>query len=226
MVNLDEWRIDMPENQTVVDEDDEKETPELVEASEDLELKSEPDGMEFIAEQFNLLNRRIENLEGEFSGKLKYDRHKERIIDNLHKELQEYRNDLIRNLMQPVIMDVIRVIEDMKKLIVHHESKETSELNPEKLLKLLQSFPGDLEDLLFKLRVEPFQDDGAPFNPSRQKAARTIETDDKARDKTICRSVRNGYEWDGKVLLPELVEVYTYKAQDAEVAKEKNEENE
>ena len=50
------------------------------------------------------------------------------------------------------------------------------------------------------------------FNPSQQKAVKVLNIDDKSKDKTIAQSLHSGYEWDGKVLRKEMVEVYVYKA--------------
>ncbi len=60
--------------------------------------------------QLNSIQGHLDRLEKEFQSKFKYDQHKEKIIDNLHKEVQEYKADLIKRLLQPIIMDIIYVI--------------------------------------------------------------------------------------------------------------------
>jgi len=37
-----------------------------------------------------------------------------------------------------------------------------------------------------------------------------IETDDPAKDKTIAQRLRPGYEWDGKVIRPEMISAFIY----------------
>jgi len=43
----------------------------------------------------DLLVTKLYTLQAEFQSKLKYDQHKDKIIDDLHRELQEYKSDLI-----------------------------------------------------------------------------------------------------------------------------------
>jgi molecular chaperone GrpE len=156
------------------------------------------------------LMEQLNNLQAEFQGKLKYDQHKEKIIDNLHTELQEHKNDLIKKLLQPMIMDVIHAIDDFNKLTSHYNQKEPADIDPQKLIKLMASIPEDLEHLLYRQGVESFSGSEPIFNPSRQRAVKTLPTSEPSKDKTIAQSLRNGYEWEGKVLRPEMVEVYVY----------------
>lgn len=133
-------------------------------------------------------------LEREFQSKLQYDKHKEKIIDTLHRELQDYKNDVIKKTIQQVIMDIIHTVEDMKKLINHYQAEQPVNLDPIKLLKLMSEFPSDLEDLLYKQRVEPFCCNETDFNPSCQKAVRTLKTNEKSKDKKVARSIRTMQE--------------------------------
>ena len=157
-------------------------------------------------------------LHTEFQGKLKYDQHKEKIIDNLHNELQEHKNDLLKRLLQPMMMDVIQTIDDVNKLIHHYRQKEAAKIEPQKLLELMESIPDDLEHLLYRQGVESFQCLEPVFNPIRQRAIKTVPTSDQAKDKMIIQSLRNGYEWEGKILRPEMVEVYVYSDSKAEAS--------
>ncbi|OAD23250.1 GrpE nucleotide exchange factor [Candidatus Thiomargarita nelsonii] len=158
-----------------------------------------------------LLVTKLDTLQTEFESKLKYDQHKDKIIDDLHSELQEYKSDLIKKLLQPMIMDVIHAIDDFNKLTRHYTQKE--DIDPQKLLKLIASIPKDLEHLLYRQGVESFQCSEPVFNPSRQRVLKTLPTPEPSKDKTIAQSLRQGYEWEGKVLRPEMVEVYVAEEQ-------------
>jgi molecular chaperone GrpE len=157
------------------------------------------------------IEEQLNALQIDFQSKIKYDEHKEKIIDNLHSELQAYKNDLIKKLLQPMIMDVIHTIDDVNKLINHYQEPSQTDLDPQKLLKLMESIPDDLEHLLYRQGVETFQCSETEFNPNRQRAIKTKPTSEPDKDKTIVQSLRNGYEWEGKVLRPEMVEVYVFK---------------
>lgn len=174
-------------------------------------LDSLRDSFDSFSNLFNVALERLDQLKEEFQVKLKYDAHKEKIIDSLHRELQEYKSDLHKKLLQPVILDVIHIIDDLNKLVNNYRAKDKSELEPAKLLDLLESFSSDLEDLLYKQGVEAFNRHDPSFNPSCQRILKTLETEDKSKEKTVAQRIRKGYEWDGKVLRPETVSVYVYK---------------
>lgn len=154
------------------------------------------------------LQEQLNSLQTEFQSKLKYDQHKDKIIDNLHSQLQEYKDNLIKKLLQPMIMDVIHTIDDFNKLISHYQQQEPSHIDSQKLIKLMESVPDELEHLLYRQGVEIFNESETVFNPSRQKVVKTVPTSESAKDKTIAQSVRKGYEWEGQVLRKEMVEVY------------------
>ena len=165
-----------------------------------------------LLEKMEILQLNMGNLEKDFQGKLKYDQHKEKIIDNLHRELQDYKNDIHKRLLQPMILDMIHLIDDIRKLSGHYRKKEVSEVGPGRLLKDLESIPSDLEDILYRQGVEPFICSGDIFNPAKQRVMKTIETSDQMEDKLIHERLRPGYEWEEKVIRPEMVVVKTYRS--------------
>ncbi len=167
-------------------------------------------------EGFDRMTRKLDALHDEFSKKLKIDAYKDKLIDNLHRELQAYKNDLIKKHVQSMVMDIIKVIDDIRKLSDHYLSMPPEDLEPEKLLELLHRVPDDLEDLFYYQGVKPFACKGAEFDPTRQRVLKRVETDDPALDKTVAESLRPGYEWDEKVIRPEFVAVYLYKEPSAE----------
>lgn len=166
---------------------------------------------EAIIGKVNDLQATLNRLEKEFQGKFRYDQHKEQIIDTLHAELQDHRTDFLKKIRVPIIMDIIHMMDDIKKIIRYYRDPTTPEVSAEKLLGMFDSFYDDLEEILYRQMVEPFRDLDIEFNPSRQKATRTVVTDEKSKNKTVSRSLRDGFDWEGKILRPELVEVNVYK---------------
>lgn len=160
---------------------------------------------------------RIENqmaqLRAEFEGKLKYDAHKNAIIDKLHQDLQEYKSDFLKKYLQSIIMDIIQIIDNIRKLVDHYEQQEVPNIDPRKILDILKGIPSDLEDLFFRQGVKPYTCDGDGFDPSRQRVLKTLTTRDQEKDKTVAESLRPGYEWEGQVIRPEMVAAYVYKDQ-------------
>lgn len=149
-----------------------------------------------------------QSLNAEFMAKLKYDQHKESLIDRLHKEVQEYKQDLVKSTMMPVINDLIMVIDGIQKLTENHRSSEQP-VDPEKILKQMEMITGDIEEVLYRQGVEPYESLEDTFNPLKQKVHSTEMTLDAEKEKKIARRYRKGYEWDGKNIRKEFVSVFT-----------------
>ena len=160
------------------------------------------------------IRTQLEHLHEEFQSKLKYDAHKDRMIDKLHKELQDYKGDILKKYLKSVIMDIIQTIDNTRKLTDHYGSQDSSEIDPAKLLSLLESIPSDLEDLFYRQGINTYTCEGDTFDAVRQKVLKTYETSDKSKDRTVAENLRPGYEWEDKVIRPEMVAVYMYKNED------------
>jgi molecular chaperone GrpE (heat shock protein) len=152
----------------------------------------------------------MEELAQAFDTKLKYDEHKNKIIDDLHQSLQQHREGLLKKYLHRIVMDVIKVVDDMRKLTAHYNQQPHSEETSVKLLKYIEHIAGDLEDMFSWEGVVPFTCDGDAIDPARQRVLNKIKTDDPEKDKTIAERLRPGYEWDGKIIRPEMVSVYIY----------------
>ncbi|MCB0634174.1 MAG: nucleotide exchange factor GrpE [Saprospiraceae bacterium] len=166
--------------------------------------------LEELREQLELLENKMDLIKEEFQSKLKYDKHKEKIIDNLHSELQTYKNDLIGKLLRPVFMDVIEVVDDIRRLAKDMKLKGEED-NTEKLWKFFTAIPDDLEDLLYKHGVEVVHNQEDSFDPTSQKAVKILPTDDDTLNKKVSERLKNGYRWEGKLLRHEIVNVWQYK---------------
>lgn len=157
------------------------------------------------------IEREMAQIRSEFESKLKYDAHKNAIIDKLHEDLQDYKSDFLKKYVQSIIMDIIQIIDNIRKLVDHYQQQAPSEIDPRKILDLLKGIPSDLEDLFFRQGVKPFTVEGNGFDPGRQRVLKTLTTDDKKKDKTVAESLRPGYEWEGQVIRPEMVAAYVFK---------------
>lgn len=176
--------------------------------------------------KLDALGNRLENIESEFQSKIKYDQHKEKIIDDLHRELQEYKNDFIKSLISPVIIDIIHTIDGIAKLVNGHKANDASELDPLKLIKQMEGIAADLEEIIFRQGVESYNSDLLEFDAKRQRIITIETTNDPSKDRTISKKVLDGYKWEGKVLRQEMVNVYVYKPDSNEPELIKNEEKE
>lgn len=160
--------------------------------------------------RLNELSVQMNDLLRQFEEKLKYDAHKEKVIDVLHSELQEYKTDLIKKYITNLVMDLIKVVDDARKMASHFKGREPEPEDQPKLIKALEDVAQDMEDVFQVQGVTPFFSDGDRFDPARQRVVRKIDTGEALRDKTVAESLAPGYEWDGKVIRREMVAVYSY----------------
>ena len=177
---------------------------------EDVESLTGETETETLQHEIDLIHRQLDELKDEFVGKLKYDAHKDKIIDKLHQELQEYKQDIVKKHILSIVLDVVKVADDIRKWLTYFRSLDVSQRDPVKLFRYLEAIPSDLEDIFYWQGVKPYSSKDGIFNPAKQRAIKKIPTDDSARDKTIAKSLRPGYEWEDKVIRQEMVAVYVY----------------
>ncbi|MDJ0857255.1 MAG: nucleotide exchange factor GrpE [Desulfobacterales bacterium] len=168
---------------------------------------------DLLIDRLENLGQQISELQREFEGKLKYDAHKDQIIDRLHSELQEYKQDILKKYVLSIVMDVVKVTDDIRKWLSYFRSLDVSQRDPRKLFRYLEAIPSDLEDVFYWHGVKPFSNEEGAFDPARQRAIKKLPTDDPAMDKSVAHSIRPGYEWESKVIRQEMVAVYVYQVE-------------
>ena len=156
------------------------------------------------------IGRRIETLAVHFEGKIKYDEHKNQIIDDLHRQLQDFRDGIIKKHLLSMITDIIKVIDDTRKFKAHYENTEQPEDASVVLLDFMGQIASDLEDIFTFQGIYPFTGVENTFDSARQRIIKKVETDNPEKNRLIAESLRPGYEWEGKVIRPEMVSIYTY----------------
>ena len=159
----------------------------------------------------------LEQLVKDFDTKLKYDVSKQEQIDKLYDKNQEYEKGILDKFKKSLVLAVIGQIDAIQKTISHFGNQEFSEENYRKLLGNYNEIATDLQDSLAQsFDVTAFGcEENASFDAKRQKALKTVPTEDKMKHKTISKSLRQGYEivnTDGTTTLLrlEMVEVYVH----------------
>lgn len=201
------------EKQEILQEDEPHVDPPPVEATSHASVDDNiPPGhatteTTWVGENVQLLLTEISQLRQDFDTKVKYDDSKERLITNLHKELQFYREGLHFRVLKPLFIDLISLYNDMDTLIHSLQQELTADTPHVRHLALFQS---TIEEILHRNGADLFRNEQETFVPSKQRALRTVATSDPEKDKWIARRVRPGFEYEGKLLQPELVEIYKY----------------
>ncbi|MDV2998279.1 MAG: hypothetical protein N4J56_007984 [Chroococcidiopsis sp. SAG 2025] len=171
---------------------------------------------DFIEENRILLNQMSDNLSNsisvlqrDFETKIKYDQSKDSTIDALHRELQTYREDLAFKFLRPLVLDFTRLTDQMRSLSLKYK-KRVQSVKVESFINDLDNFILDIQEAIALHGFEFFQVEDDVFDRSRQKAQKTINTDNKELDKHIVERMQVGLRYEERVVRPELVSVYRY----------------
>lgn len=157
-----------------------------------------------------LIKEELEKIRRNFETKLMYDQYKDSLLDKLHGELQEYKSDLLAKIICPILMDIIGVCDQLGKEITYFKGQSPTE--SEKVIKSLENLLVYLQEILYRQSTEPYSAEvGSIFVPGRQKAIRTLPTEDEMKNKTVAECLVPGYEFRGKQIRPEWVNVFLYK---------------
>ena len=149
-------------------------------------------------------------LRSTFEREVRTEAGRERILDRLHAELQEYKQDLLLKIQRPIFLDLIQLHDDVGKMAAARAGAESQPDVPgtDALRNLLESIQTAIEDILYRQGVEPFSLETGEFDAKRQRAASTTPTDRAALNKTVAARIRKGFVAGEKLIRPELVSVY------------------
>ncbi len=158
------------------------------------------------------LGGRIEALQVQFEREIRAEATREKVVDRLHAELQEYKRDLLLSMLRPIFLDLIQLHDDIGKTI---EALATGPENApaRSWPEVLDGIRQGIEDILYRQGVEPFSGEGdsETFDPKRQRAVSAIPTEDATRDRFVAIRHRKGFVSGERIIRPEIVSVYTFK---------------
>jgi molecular chaperone GrpE len=154
------------------------------------------------------LGRRIDGLRSTFERELRGEASRERIVDRLHAELQDYKQDLLLKVQRPIFIDLIQLHDDVGKMVATRDRAEPDAGGAGSFRGSLESIQTAIEDILYRQGVEPFSLETSEFDPRRQRAISTTPTEDPALNKTVGARIRKGFAAGEKLIRPELVSVF------------------
>lgn len=167
-------------------------------------------GVESSPEPQNILISELRAFRTAWDANTIEDKFLQKLVDKLHAEALASREGLVEKSMRPLLLDLVRMHEDIHRLLDVYRAKSAAEISAEKLLQNYASFAGDLEESLARQGVDIFENPPDKFDPVRQKALKRVPTEDPALHRKIAQRVRKGFVLGGAVLRPELVTVYDY----------------
>ena len=145
-----------------------------------------------------------------FERELRAEATRERVVDRLHAELQEYKQDFLLKVQRPIFIDLIQLHDDIGKMIEARHSDRRPEPTAGRVRGVLESIQTAIEDILYRQGVEPFSRRGRRVrSPASSARSRPRSTDDPARNKTVAARLRKGFQAGDKLIRPEIVTVFT-----------------
>ena len=141
-----------------------------------------------ISQLGTLAEHRLTGLQMLFDREIRAEATRERIVDRLHAERQEYKQDFLLRVQWPIFIDLIQLHDDIGKMIEAQPADEPDQAAA--LRGTLESIRTAIEDTLYRQGVEPFQHEGEDFDPRRQRSVSTVPADDPERNKTIAGRLR------------------------------------
>ena len=151
----------------------------------------------------------IEKLETLFINKIQVDQHKNQLFDKLHEELKGYQDDIVWNMVNPIILEVIGVLERVKKEYERIPKEPTKE-NYERLIRKYGEVQEELEDILYSQDVEEYTIDGNIPDPKRQKIVKTTPTQKKELDNTVEKKLSAGFIRKNRIIKVERISLFKY----------------
>ena len=176
--------------------------------SVELDLES-PDTSQPTTTLLHEINERIEILTKhlEEANRLSMDR--ERIVDSLHNENQSLRQGELQQALLPLLRDSIRLFDDLKQTSLNYAERET--LVPANVARDFQCFAETVSDTLYRHGVESYSAaEGDPFNSKDHRVLGVVQTSIKEKDRTIARTIREGFRSNLTTVRLLEAEVYRY----------------
>jgi len=157
------------------------------------------------------IGRRLDSLQTLLERELRAEATRERVVDRLHTELQEYKQDFLWKVQRPIFIDLIQLHDDIGKLIDARAPADTGSAHAADIRGILEPIQTAIEDILYRQGVEPFAQEGTEFDPRKQRAVSTQTTDDPALNKRVAARLRKGFCSGDRLVRPEIVVVFTFR---------------
>lgn len=182
---------------------------EMASESEELPATDEVVPLDIVVEGMEGLNNRLADIEKLFEAKILRVAYEEKIVDQMHKDLQKYKEDLYAQLVRPILVDMIEIRDSILRISSAHLEKPEGEQSIP--LRTFTMYASDVQELLEKNSVEIFKSEQmSAFTPIRQKAVKKMATDNPEHHGKVVESLSDGYSYNGRVISAEKVAIYSY----------------
>lgn len=170
------------------------------------------ESLEAVTKAVEELSKKMDDMNALFVQKIQHTTHEEKIVDQMHAELQKYKDDMYSQLVRPILLDIIDVRDSILRMSKSYAAKPEGEQSVP--LKVFSDYAYDVQDILEKNNISIYEgSEGDDFVPIKQRPVKKIETAVSELHGKIAESLSPGYDYMGKTISPEKVAVYLYKEQ-------------
>lgn len=141
----------------------------------------------------------VSQLRMDFDTKIKYDESKDRTINALHQELQDYRADIVLKHQRPLVNDLISLYDDLGRLVAAGG-----------VVDHLADIQSDIETMLARSGIEAYEMPQDTFESAFQRVQQVVPTDQPDLDRRVAARVRRGFRYGDHVIRPEIVDIYRH----------------
>lgn len=185
---------------------------EIEEANNNIPVEEnevQPDKLDKVLESQQELLEKIDALNSLFSARIMHTDHEEKIVDQMHNELQKYKEDMYAQLVRPILLDVIEVRDSIMRMATAYLANPEGEQNIPN--KTFSDYAFDLQDILEKNSVEIYRSKaGDDFTPIKQRVIKKVATVDETLHGKVAESLSCGYSYNGRTISAEKITVYFY----------------
>ena len=165
--------------------------------------------MDEMIESNMALSEQLNQLSDLFNKRILHTDHEEKIIDNMHSELQKYKDDMYSQLIRPILLDIIEVRDSIMRVSAAFLDKSEGEQDIPN--KTFSGYAFDLQDILEKNNVEIYRsNNGDTFVPVKQRVIKKVATDNQELHGKVAESLSCGYIYHGRTISAEKISVYYY----------------
>lgn len=177
---------------------------------ENLKLGIDDNAIAKVEVLIDQLSGQVAALETLFNKRIMHADYEDKVIDQLHGELQKYKGDLYAQLIRPILLDIIAVRDSIMRNVSIYSGKPEGERDIPN--KMFADYAYELQDILEKYNVEVYSSaEGDNFIPMKQRVVKKEIIDDESLHGKIAESLSSGYSYEGRVISNEKVSVYFYK---------------
>ena len=124
-------------------------------------------------------------------------------FDNMRKRHERDRMDLIKYAHEEVIVECLKLYDDLDRSLAAFKSKEGVDAN---LVKGLEMVYNNMKDMMVSYEVKPIETKGKPFDPNTQEVLLQQETTEFP-DGVVMEELEKGYTLGGRVVRTAKVKV-------------------